>query len=271
MKKILIIVIVMLSLVLAGCGKKDNPVEDSSSNQSEAVEESTAETDETTPTENADEDIANASDITEAVVEEVPVVDMSPTTTSEDFDAELIQFSFIDYDYPELSKYYGFVVVTAKEGADDSSILVTLEGTKDDGTSYTNDDVIDPIGNGSTSYVAFSFREPYKNLKCTIEPVEKSLTSSVSQNISHEEVIVDGGAEVTITNNGDVSTTPVNCTTLFYKGETVVDMVNGFSAFDDLGDGIKGLAPHTSKTLKEKTEKEFDRIKVFIKADLLEE
>jgi hypothetical protein len=288
MKKNLIIIIVMLSLVLAGCGGKANPVKDSTINQAETANEfetadesttagesetsveSTTEEDETTIMENTDEDVAEESDVTEDIVEEAPVVDMSTTATSEDFDVEVIQYALIDYEFPELSKYAGYVIITAKEGVEDSCLVVTLEGTNDGETSYINEDVIGSIGNGSTYYVGFSLREPYEELKCTIDPVEKATTPSVTQNISHEEVIVDGGAEVTITNNGDVPTTPVNCTTLFYKGETVVDMDNGFSAFDNLDDGRQGLAPHTSKTIKEKSEKEFDRIRVFIRCDLLE-
>lgn len=276
MNKKLIIFMLMLCFVLAGCGKKAKSVEDSSSNQSEIAEESTAEVDNTTIMENTQEDISEENGAIEDVVEEEPVVeevavvDMSTTATSEDFDVEVIQYNFIDYDFPELSQYYALVVVTAKEGVEDSCVKVTLERIEDDITSYINDAYISSIGNGSTSYVAFSLSEPYKELKCTIDPVEKATTPSVTQNISFEEVIVDGGAEVTITNNGDVTTTPVHCTTLFYKGATVVDMVNGFSAFDKLDDGRDGLAPHTSKTLKEKTEKEFDSIRVFIRADLLE-
>ena len=175
-----------------------------------------------------------------------------PETVGQDIDVD-------EYDYVDDngSKFAFFVFDNKSEF--NVNVQVDIECKDESGKSLkTDDEMIRGLEKGKRSYVGFELDKNTDTIVRTLNYTEFSGRTSVISDVTARASKAQGGANLTIINNGSNGTDDLKYLTLFFKGSDLA----GF----DSGE-VPNISPNTNSTIPSVFYDDYDTVDVLIAED----
>lgn len=178
--------------------------------------------------------------------------DFDPETVSKDIDVD--EYDYID----DKGNKFAFFVFDNKSEFD-VDVQVDIECRDESGKSLkTDDDTIRGLKKGHRSYAGFELDKNTDTIVRTLNYIKFSGRTSVISDVTARASKAQGGANLTIINNGSNGTDDLKYLTLFFNGSDLA----GF----DSGD-VPNISPNSNSTIASVFYGDYDTVDVLIAED----